>query len=389
MPAKRRSKSAKTKKSKPKIIIGKLYLSAVVIAILGGLVLIFTAFSSPVKTHADIYSTDFEDFNLGTVAGQHGWTVNGQIDEEEVAPQLSFANFGIKSFRISNAIRTQNSNVVSNPLQDEAGETEAENASLSAGTRQPHFETEWDFASANPDGVQQNLAIEANIDRGDANPMSTITMKDVLAGNVLIGNSYVNVPDGLIVLLEEYKTDLVCVGNGGTYTSCSDARVVPIATGLSRNISHHVKATIDFINGPNNDVVTVCVDDLSCYTGNSLEDMYRLGLSAPQPPKTVDSVLFRSSGGTVGGILGKGFYFDNFSIISSNPSAPTPIPTLTPDPQNNDPKDDCEHDGWRDFEGPSFKNQGDCVSYMRHIKNGETSFRSFKLSNPSKRFRNQ
>ncbi|MCL4354777.1 hypothetical protein M1349_04930 [Patescibacteria group bacterium] len=385
MPTKRKAKKSVKAKTKAKVTKGKLYLAAIVIAILAGLVLIFTVFSNPVKSQANVYSTDFENFNLGSVGGQYGWIVNGQIDEEEVTPQLSFGNFGLKSFRISNAIRTQGSNVVSSPLQDEAGESEAENASLSAGVRQPHFEVEWDFASANPEGVQQNLAIEANMDRGDANPMSTITIRDVAAGSILIGSRYVQVPDGLLVLLDEYKTDLVCVGSGGTYSNCSDVRIVPVAVGLSRNISHHIKATIDFVDGSNNDVVTVCVDNLSCYTGNSLEDMYRLGLGTPQLPKTVDSVLFRSSGGTVGGILGKGFYFDNFSIISSNPGAPTSAPTLTPVPENYNPKDDCEGEGWRDFESPSFKNQGDCVSYMRHIRNGETSFKSFLLKNPSRR----
>ena len=29
-------------------------------------------------------------------------------------------------------------------------------------------------------------------------------------------------------------------------------------------------------------------------------------------------------------------------------------------------KDQCKGDGWKAFNNPSFKNQGDCVSYVEH-----------------------
>ncbi|MDD5069003.1 MAG: hypothetical protein PHN89_05425, partial [Candidatus Pacebacteria bacterium] len=42
---------------------------------------------------------------------------------------------------------------------------------------------------------------------------------------------------------------------------------------------------------------------------------------------------------------------------------PTPTPTPTPTPAE---KDACKNDGWKTFTNPSFKNQGQCVSYTNH-----------------------
>ncbi len=44
----------------------------------------------------------------------------------------------------------------------------------------------------------------------------------------------------------------------------------------------------------------------------------------------------------------------------------TPVPTVTPTPSQNHPtnKDQCKNNGWKSFTNPSFKNQGDCVSFV-------------------------
>ncbi|MDD5068763.1 MAG: hypothetical protein PHN89_04165, partial [Candidatus Pacebacteria bacterium] len=42
---------------------------------------------------------------------------------------------------------------------------------------------------------------------------------------------------------------------------------------------------------------------------------------------------------------------------------PTPTPTPTPTPAE---KDACKNGGWKTFTNPSFKNQGQCVSYTNH-----------------------
>lgn len=47
-------------------------------------------------------------------------------------------------------------------------------------------------------------------------------------------------------------------------------------------------------------------------------------------------------------------------------NAPTPTPTPTPivGPPAN--KNACKNDGWKTFNNPTFKNQGQCVSYTNH-----------------------
>ena len=54
---------------------------------------------------------------------------------------------------------------------------------------------------------------------------------------------------------------------------------------------------------------------------------------------------------------------------SPDPS-PSPEPTPEPGPVLTD-KDQCKNGGWQDFQDPSFKNQGDCVSYISSSPNAK------------------
>jgi hypothetical protein len=51
------------------------------------------------------------------------------------------------------------------------------------------------------------------------------------------------------------------------------------------------------------------------------------------------------------------------SNISVNGTPEVPVPTVASSPTT---KNDCKHGGWKTFTNPSFKNQGQCVSYVNH-----------------------
>jgi hypothetical protein len=133
-----------------------------------------------------------------------------------------------------------------------------------------------------------------------------------------------------------------------------------IASGLSRSVPHTVKLTLDTLDGPSNDVVKVWIDGNLVHTGTSWENYYRYDgeSAAEQSPRIVKTVLFRESGTANLSDLGNGFLFDNLSLASG------PI-TKTPSD-----KDQCKKDGWKEFNAPSFKNQGDCVSWSEHNLDG-------------------
>ena len=113
-------------------------------------------------------------------------------------------------------------------------------------------------------------------------------------------------PSGLQLNFEDYQE------------SIQNFVLTPIASGLDRTVPHTVKVTIQFVDGPTNDVVNVYLDGSLIHTGTTWEDYYRDwagGLSAP-----VDSMMFRVSAAAPAN-SGNGFLIDNFSSFSG------PVPT--------------------------------------------------------------
>ncbi len=68
----------------------------------------------------------------------------------------------------------------------------------------------------------------------------------------------------------------------------------------------------------------------------------------------VSKMLFREAGASVPTNLGNGFLVDGLSLESS---------TLIGPPTS---KEQCRDGGWQTFNNPTFRNQGDCVSYFNH-----------------------
>lgn len=266
---------------------------------------------------ADTASVDFETYTVGNVDGQDGWQADGSagsgcaVYDVAVASQATYPTFGTKSLRMSDAVTSGcfGDQTFSKPVNDEAGETAAQNGGLSGGTRQPFFSAQWDFASADNSGEQAGLQIVASPDRGDGARMSWVQMADT--------------PTGLDVNFYDYQSGVNEVG----CTTGSNFIFSPVATGLSRTVPHTIKLTVQFVDGANNDIAKVYVDGVLLHTGTSWEGYYAECES--NPTRTVDSLIFRGGGTAHPGNAGKGFYIDNLVLTSG------PLPVVTPNPTPN------------------------------------------------------
>ena len=316
--------------------------------------------------------TTFEDFTLGAIDGQHDWKSLGGLGapppanpldthcavyDHEIADNTAATNayryrsFERKSLRISNAVTSgcYSDQTFSNRTQNFAGQTGAwsrstnglVNYALPGGVLQNHFEAEWDFASTVPDAQQPGLQVVASPARGDDARMSWVQMTDL--------------PDGLAVIFAERSNSV----------SAGDFELSTVAKGLDRREPHTIKITMDFVDGPGNDIVRVFVDGHLKHTGTSWENYYFYDPNGQSnfggAPPVVNRLMFRTGSDLHRGIpgdpapatRGHGFVFDNlrqatFMVATS--------------------ADACKSDGWRalrDSSGNSFANQGDCASSVR------------------------
>lgn len=252
---------------------------------------------SPTALAADLV-INFENppYATGTINGQDGWSSLGSAgsgcavyDHALVANTYGYATFGAQSLRISSAVASGcfGDQTFSKSLPNEAGETSAQNGGFSGGTRKPFFEAQWDFASTVPGAEQPGLSVVASPDRGDGARMSWIQMKDT--------------PSGLEVNFYDYQR------------SVNNFVLTNVASALDRTVPHTIKVQMYFVDGVENDVVKVYVDDALVHTGTSWEDYFRDN----QPPlPTVDSILFRTSVAAPA-TAGNGFLIDNLNISSN------------------------------------------------------------------------
>lgn len=271
---------------------------------------------------------DFEApaYSLGSIHGQNGWSSSGLYDHK-VDQSFNVPGFGVQSLRISNAVVSGSfgDQTFSPSLAEAAGESGALTGGVSNAPTRRHFEASWQFASVTRI-YEPDLSVVASPDRGDGARMSWVQMADK--------------PAGLEVNFNDYQ------GNAFVQTT--------IATGLSRAVPHAIRITMDFFDGSANDVVKVYVDGVLAHTGTSWEDYFRDSQPTNAVP-TVDSVLFRTGGVSAPAALGKGFLIDNLDVrtdtVLSN-------------------KDQCKKNGWMTSTNPTFKNQGDCVSFLANKVNG-------------------
>ena len=285
-------------------------------------------------------------YSTGTIDGQNGWAggetgtgssgpINPLIDQAIVA-NPGYAGFGQQSWRLSNAFTDGAFGdwPFSPSLANEAGEAMALNHSgplvYSGGTRQNHFDVQWSFAAADPHGAGTDCSslvtcsyISMAPDRGDGARMSYIRLEDDTSG--------------LRVLFDDYQDKKPFGSEAAPANGCGaeDNFVeTTVASGLPRNVPHTVRLSIDFVDGPRNDVVRVYVDGDLVHKGTTWEDYYRWctesggGTGSPtfDQSRTVDQMIFQARGAqctTTPGCdshptnRGKGFLIDNLSYSSS------------------------------------------------------------------------
>jgi hypothetical protein len=302
---------------------------------------------------ADTSAIDFESptYVTGTIHAQDGWSSLGSAgggcevyDHAVVANAGAPASFGAQSLRISNAVTSGcfGDQTFSKSLVNEAGEPSAEGGGMSGGTRQTRFESGFALASTVPGAEQPGLFFSVSPDRGDGARMSYLRLEDQAGG--------------VHVYFDDYQDFAPYGGPVGDTNGCGGADSfieTDIAT-LDRSVPHTFNFIIDFVDGPRNDVVRIYVDGILRHTGTSWEDYFRYCESSPT--RTVDSLLFRTSGTAAPATAGRGFLIDNLNLASWTPVA---SPTAA---------DECKNDGWKTFNNPAFKNQGDCVSFISNGK---------------------
>jgi hypothetical protein len=284
-------------------------------------------------------------YTLGPIDGQDGWQSDGAAGsgcapyDHKVAAQSLYPSFGTQSLRMSNAVTSGcfGDQTFSKPLANEAGETSAASDGMSTGPRQPNFEASWQFASTVPAALQPGLSVVASPDRGDGARMSWVQMADT--------------PTGLEVNFFDYQDNAPFGTAVGDPLGCGaedDFVFSNVASGLDRTVPHTIRITMEFVDGPRNDVVKVYVDGVLGHTGTSWEDYFRY--CEGNPTRTVDSILFRTGGAPAPATLGNGFLIDNLTLSSG--AGPTSA-------------DQCKNGGWENFDTPrTFKNQGDCIRYV-------------------------
>ncbi len=299
---------------------------------------------------ADSANINFEGsaYSVGSINGQDGWTKTGPYDVA-VASTSSFPNasgfgFGAQALRLSNAVTSGSfgDQTFSPALSQPVGETQANkefNLSFSIGSTQ---------ASQQP-----GLFLSVSPDSGSGSRMSYVGFDDQ--------------SDGVHVIFYDV-TDNGPLGTVATFNP-SD-----VAT-ISRTAAHTIKMTVDTVPGAGNDVVKLYVDGALKHTGTSWEDYYRYDPEQAGNGNTVPAiskVLFREGGTAASATSGNGYLVDNLSYASSQPAPATPTyPTS---------EAQCKNNGWKQFTGPTFKNQGQCVAWVNAHANGD-----LRLSDPHQR----
>ena len=321
----------------------------------------------------DVGMATFEDFALGAIHGQQDWQSTGGVGSG--APSGSFcavydhaiadyaavmpsgfrdAAFGQHSLRISNAVTTgcYSDQTFSYRAADVAGELAASSRSrdgltdfaLAGAQLRNHLEIAWSIQSARPDAWQPGLELAASPARGDEHRMSWVQVADWL--------------DGLAVVFAE-RSD-----------PAAPARFVQtvVARGLDRQRAHAIRLSLDFVDGPANDVVRVYVDGVLRHTGTSWETYYNLDANGRSnfggATPAVNRVMFRTGSDRHRGVpgdpapetLGHGFLIDGVSVVAFSLATSAAS---------------CRDSGWRDLRddaGRSFRNQGDCVSWVQRAR---------------------
>ncbi|HET9566396.1 MAG TPA: hypothetical protein VFP27_18280 [Mycobacterium sp.] len=243
-------------------------------------------------------TTTFEPatFHPGSVDGQDGWhsAVPGDIPALPLGyDQAVVANIGAPPAFGSQSLR--HSNAYNEPTGEYFYQTYSRSTVPGAGEELPdkEFTAQFSFISTTPAAQQPGLNMTMTPDNGVGARMSYVGLRDGPAG--IRATVYdTPEPNGAFVAYD-----------GGL---------------LDRTVPHTIRFWIKLNPGPDNDLVRIYIDgqDLGkCFT--TWENFYR---SSNQGVQILNSIQFRSSGGEVPGIVGKGYLFDNVTTTSANGAGP-------------------------------------------------------------------
>ena len=258
-------------------------------------------------------------YTASNINNQHGWSNTGGFDAAVANvsgfPAAAGYGFGSKALRISDAVTSGSfgDQIFSPGLANEAGETSADSGGTPVGTRQKHFEVSFQIGTTQST-EQPGLHMSMSPDRGDGARMSYLRFDDLSNG------------------VHVYFDDVTDPGPLGAPADFNERSI----TTLSRSSAHTIRLTIDFNDGPANDVVQVFVDGTLVATGGSWEDYYRFDpeqAGGGNLVPTVDKVLFRESGDADAGNAGQGYLIDNIGLTSSpTPTTPAVAPPVAAEP---------------------------------------------------------
>lgn len=245
-------------------------------AITASLALAGTAQAGPVVT------TTFDDFTDGTVNGQDGWLASNVNVDQDVVPVA-----GGKALRISNAFFQGSFGDMphSKPVLKPAGENEAANVLVNTFTIQA------------PVDYKPGLAMAVSPDDGQGSRMSRVRFDDTSVG---------------------------------IKVSFADATFVdqPIAT-LDRTKTYSVEIKTTFVQGHDNDVVTVSIDGDEVKRGGSWENYYRF--DEERNPSASDRLMIRPTTPVAPNTMDNGFLFDDVTSQSYHVDNPAPLhPAVLP-----------------------------------------------------------
>lgn len=269
------------------------------VKLVAALMFVFPFAVVPALALADTVNVNFENppYTVGNINSQDGWMKTGAFDGAVVTNTYGFGTFGLQSLRTSDVVTSGSfgDQMFAKPLTDSVGETSATAGAYSVGTKQSHFEVQFDFASTKL-VEQPGMHVSMSPDRGDGSRMSYLRFDDM--------------PDGVHVFFDDV-TDPGPLGTGATFNEYD------VAT-ISRAVPHTIKLVMDTVDGPANDVVKVYVDGVLVKTGTSWEDYYRYDPESvgEQSPRIVKTVIFRESGSANVNDAGNGFLVDNLSLMS-------------------------------------------------------------------------
>ena len=231
-------------------------------------------------------------YTPGTINGQDGWRSSGPYDHKVDATTAKPAGFGAQSLRISNAVVSGSfgDQTFSKSLANEAGETSAENGGKSGGVRQSYFESQFQFTSTTADH-QEGAYLTVSPDRGDGARMSWVKISDTADG-----------ARARVLRVQERRTG-------------STRRSPP----LDRTQVHTLKLTMQFVDGPANDVVKVFVDGDLKHTDTSWEDYFRTVEHNADAHRRLAALPHGLGNPTDArpDLAGKGFLIDNLTLTSA------------------------------------------------------------------------